>query len=80
MLQRHYGWRVGIPAYAFAGYVAGSRLNEGVHFLSDVVFGATLGIIAGRTVTLDVAAHRFALVPSLGPHRSVGVQLVWLGP
>ena len=28
VLERRYGWRVGVPAYVFAGYVAGSRLNE----------------------------------------------------
>jgi membrane-associated phospholipid phosphatase len=43
VLQRHYGWKVGIPAYAVAGYVATSRLTEAKHYLSDVVFGATVG-------------------------------------
>ena len=50
-LERHFGWRFAVPAYMFASYVAMSRLHENVHFLSDVTAGATVGIIAGRTVT-----------------------------
>jgi membrane-associated phospholipid phosphatase len=63
VLQRRYGWQAGIPAYAVAGYVGCSRLNEGRHYLSDVVFGAALGITAGRTVTIDLARVRFTVSP-----------------
>lgn len=50
-LERHFGWRYAVPAYAFASYVAASRLHDNVHYVSDVVFGAAIGTIAGRTVT-----------------------------
>src|SRR5207247_9422036 len=50
-LERHPGWRYFVPAYAFASYVALSRLPANRHWLSDAVFGASVGIIAGRTVT-----------------------------
>ncbi|HVH29941.1 MAG TPA: phosphatase PAP2 family protein [Vicinamibacterales bacterium] len=50
-LERHLGWKGAVPAYIFSSYVAASRLNENRHFLSDVVFGSAVGIIAGRTVT-----------------------------
>jgi membrane-associated phospholipid phosphatase len=50
-LERHIGWRFAVPAYAFASYVAISRLPDNRHWLSDVIFGASVGIIAGRTVT-----------------------------
>jgi membrane-associated phospholipid phosphatase len=50
-LERHLGWRGAVPAYLVASYVAASRLRENRHFLSDVVFGAAVGTIAGRTVT-----------------------------
>jgi hypothetical protein len=46
----HYGLRVGIPAYVAASVVGVSRLRNNVHWLSDVVAGATLGYIVGRTV------------------------------
>jgi membrane-associated phospholipid phosphatase len=50
-LERHLGWKGAIPAYIFSSYVAVSRLPANRHWLSDAVFGATVGIIAGRTVT-----------------------------
>ena len=50
-IERHLGWRYAVPAYTFASYVAASRLPAGRHWLSDVVFGAAVGIIAGRTST-----------------------------
>jgi membrane-associated phospholipid phosphatase len=51
VLQQHLGYKAGIPTYLVASYVAMSRLHENVHFASDVVFGATVGIVVGRTVT-----------------------------
>jgi membrane-associated phospholipid phosphatase len=50
-LERHLNWRFAVPAYVFSSYVAISRLPANRHWLSDTVFGATVGIIAGRTVT-----------------------------
>ncbi len=50
-LERHLGWRGAVPAYLFSSYVAASRLADNRHWLSDVVFGAAVGTIAGRTVT-----------------------------
>jgi len=49
-LHAHYGWRVGVPAYAIAGFVGWTRARDGKHWLSDVAFGAAVGIVAGRTV------------------------------
>ncbi len=46
----HYGWAVGIPAYAAAATIGASRIVRDKHYLSDVVAGATLGVIVGRTV------------------------------
>jgi hypothetical protein len=51
VLERHLGWRAGVPAYAVASYVSASRLHDNRHYLSDVVFGAAVGAIGGRTVT-----------------------------
>jgi len=50
-LERHLGWKGAVPAYVFSSYVAISRLPDNRHWLSDTVFGASVGIIAGRTVT-----------------------------
>lgn len=78
VLQRHYGWKVGLPAYALAGYVGGSRLAENRHYLSDVIFGAAIGIIGGRAVTFGHGSHQFALTPIAVP-GGAGVGLVHIG-
>ena len=77
VIQRHYGWHAGIPAYVLAGFVAASRLNEDRHYLSDVVFGAALGVMAGRTVTFQLGKGRFLVTPTAGPGQ-VGIQLTQL--
>lgn len=50
-MERHLGWRYAVPTYIFSSYVAVSRMPANRHWLSDTVFGAAVGIIAGRTVT-----------------------------
>jgi membrane-associated phospholipid phosphatase len=78
VLQKHFGWKVGAPAFAVASYVAASRIQEKRHFLSDVAFGATLGIIAGRTVTVGRGEARFAVAP-MATAGGAGVSFSWLG-
>ena len=51
--SQHYGWKVGIPAYALASYVGVSRLKSRRHYLTDILAGAVVGYIVGRTVTRD---------------------------
>ena len=65
VLQRHYGWKAGGLAYGVATYVAASRIQDKRHFLSDVAFGAAIGIAAGRTVTIGVGDNRFAVAPTV---------------
>jgi membrane-associated phospholipid phosphatase len=65
-LERHLGWRYAAPAYAFASYVAISRLPANRHWFSDVMFGAAVGIIAGRTVTSQ-EAHPFPVAVNYIP-------------
>jgi len=78
VLQRHFGWRLGVPAYGLAAYVASSRLQENKHYLSDVVFGAAIGIVAGRNVTIGRGQARFAVAPLAAP-RGGGVNFTWVG-
>jgi hypothetical protein len=66
--QHHYGAKVGVPAYATAALVGFSRIERDKHHLSDVVAGATLGLIVGRTVAREDGEpvrreKRVALVP-----------------
>lgn len=65
VLQDHYGWKVGVPAFAAAAYTAGSRLIDNKHWASDVTMGAFVGIASARTVTLHLRQRRVALVPQV---------------
>jgi membrane-associated phospholipid phosphatase len=53
-VEEFYGWKVGLPAYVLAGLVGWSRIDQREHDLSDVLFGAVLGVVIGKTVA---AAH-----------------------
>jgi membrane-associated phospholipid phosphatase len=68
------GWLIPTLAYSLAGAVAASRLNDNVHWASDVVAGALIGASTGRFI-----AHRhrnanrravLTLVPLIGPRRA----------
>jgi len=61
VIQRHYGWKIGAPAYALGGYIALARMAWNRHHATDVVMGAGFGIASARTVTMSVAKSRFAL-------------------
>jgi membrane-associated phospholipid phosphatase len=61
VVQRHFGWKAGVPAYAFAGYVGASRMAANRHYLSDVLLGAGVGIAAAHAVTINVGAQTFAV-------------------
>lgn len=43
----------GVPAYTVASFIAYSRMNDGRHWLSDVVAGATIGASFGWGVYLN---------------------------
>lgn len=78
VLHQHFGWKVGIPAYGLATYVGASRLSENRHYLSDVIFGAALGVLAGRQVTVGFGNTKFALTPQAVP-GGAGIALVRIG-
>ena len=59
VLERHFGWKAGLPAYGFATYVGMARMSANKHHLSDVIMGAAVGIAAGRTVTMGVGGAKF---------------------
>lgn len=59
VLHRHYGWKVGAPAYALGSYVALARMAWNRHHATDVVMGAAFGIASARTVTMSVGDSKF---------------------
>ena len=85
VVERHYGWKAGLPAYAVASAVAVSRLQRNKHYVSDVLAGATLGYIVGRTVArvngrpLDgPKGPQVSLTPLVGRRvRALVVSVSW---
>jgi membrane-associated phospholipid phosphatase len=63
VLWQRFGWKAGLPAYAGAGYIAASRLTERAHFLSDVIFGAAIGVASARTLSFHARAHEVTAMP-----------------
>jgi PAP2 superfamily len=63
VLERHLGYRNAWPTLVIAGYVATSRLYDNRHFLSDVLFGAALGMASGWTVVGRHGRSNYALIP-----------------
>ena len=78
VLQSELGWKVGVAAYGAAAWIAGSRIQAKRHYLSDVIAGATIGIMAGRSVTVGSGSMKFAVSPTPVP-RGVAVNVVKLG-
>ncbi len=74
VIERHLGWRKSVLGYAIASYVAASRLHDNQHYLSDVVFGAAVGSIAGRTV-VHHAADYWAFTPVALPEGGVALMV-----
>jgi hypothetical protein len=77
VLQRHFGWKVGLSAYGVAGYVALSRVQMRRHYLTDVAFGAALGIVAGRTISLG--HDRGVQVSPMATPGGAGLSFTWIG-
>ncbi len=77
VLLRRWGWRAGVPAYLLATYAGTTRL-ENKHYLSDVTFGAALGIAVGLVVNLPGGGPEIA--PLVGPGRAGVAVSIDLGP
>jgi membrane-associated phospholipid phosphatase len=88
VLQDRWGWKAGVPAYAFTAFTAYSRMEADRHWLSDTLFGGTLGIATGIATTRYRHRHpavppqtgpstrsRFVIVPVTSFH-TVGVEFV----
>lgn len=54
VIDEYYGWKLGVPAYVMAGLVSWTRIDQREHDLSDVFFGAVMGVVIGKTIS---AAH-----------------------
>jgi membrane-associated phospholipid phosphatase len=50
-IARRYGWRLGLPAYGAASFVAWSRVHTDDHHVEDVVAGAALAILSSALLS-----------------------------
>ena len=78
VLHQSYGHLVGIPLYGVAGMVGLARLDDREHHLSDVVFGAAMGLVVGHTVASGHRPQIFGgdLIPFADPTTGAG-GLAW---
>lgn len=81
----HFGAKVGIPAYLAAGAIGFSRIEKDAHNLSDVLAGAVVGYIVGRTVVrqdgrVEKGKAHFEIVPAAPPSGAgagAGISIDW---
>lgn len=76
----YYGWKLGVPAYAVAGLIGVSRMDKNVHYLSDVIAGAGIGILSARSVLRKDSeplspGHARLLIAPQGDARGNGIGL-----
>jgi hypothetical protein len=67
VIERHFGYRAAWPTLALATYVGISRLHDNRHYVSDVVFGASLGMASGWTIVGRHGRSRYTLAPAPVP-------------
>jgi hypothetical protein len=76
VFREHFGWKIGAPAYVVAAYVAMARVKDNRHYLSDVMFGAALGVASSDTIAIHPIRREISLSPSVGPgHASIAVHV-----
>lgn len=51
VIHTDYGWAAALPVYGLGAFVGWSRVRTNHHWLSDVAFGAALGIVSGRAAS-----------------------------
>jgi membrane-associated phospholipid phosphatase len=67
-LQRRYGWKLGIPAYAIASFVGYSRVEAKRHYTSDVIAGGAIGI--GANLIFTHHREQISVGFDTSPHRA----------
>lgn len=77
VLDEYYGPSAGIPAYALAGLISWSRIDQRDHDLSDVAFGVAMGYVIGKSVARHHLkdGSQISVLPSVDP-SSGSVELL----
>ena len=73
VLQHNHGFKVGLPAYAFASLMGAARVDQRKHFVSDVIVGAAIGYFAASTVNKRFAGAEVQVHMVRDPSGGKGV-------
>ena len=76
IIQNIYGADIGIPAYLLASITGLSRINDNKHYLSDVIFGAVLGVGIG-TVFNHLYEKEIMKIHGSLPKKSFKINYSW---
>ncbi len=73
-IQKRYGWKAGLPAYALASFVGYSRVEgeSDKHYLNDVIAGAAIGTLSSYYFTTEYKG--IVATPTIAKH-TVGINL-----
>lgn len=79
VMHEAYGPLAGVPLYGVTTLVAIERMDDGEHWLSDVIFGAAMGWVIGHTVAGGRAPEIFGgeLIPYANPATGT-TGVAWL--
>lgn len=75
-LQRRYGWKVGLPAYAAAAWVGYSRIYARKHDIYDVIAGTVVGVGSAYLYTKPVPVGKASVQLGSAPH-GFGLVAQW---
>ena len=77
VIQSHFGWKLGVPAYALATYVGLSRLQEGKHYLTDVIAGGIVGAYVAKRIEMKSPDKAGLTVLPMSENKHYGLQLAY---
>jgi hypothetical protein len=80
VVEEYHGFQTALPVYALAGLIGWSRIDERNHDLSDVVFGAAMGYVIGKSVARQHKEQesQLRLVPYSHPlEPASGIAAEW---
>jgi membrane-associated phospholipid phosphatase len=63
VVEAYWGWEAALPAYGLAVLTGLARIEGDNHYLSDVIAGATLGVLVGRTMARPPEGFSFTAGP-----------------